>query len=81
MSQSLNSIHVNSPARSDTTLALIELSSTNHGDTGSIFKVSKAANQPSQVANCYGVGGTGGKSRVARHVRALTPGYLSSLLS
>jgi hypothetical protein len=27
---------------------------------------------------CYGVGGTGGKSRVARHVRAASPVYLSS---
>jgi hypothetical protein len=27
--------------------------------------------------NCYGVGGTGGKSRVARHVRAAPPVYLS----
>jgi hypothetical protein len=31
--------------------------------------------------DCYGVGGTGGKSRVARHVRAASPVYLSSRLS
>jgi hypothetical protein len=34
-----------------------------------------------KLGYCYGVGGTRGKSRVARHVRAASPVYLSFLLS
>lgn len=51
MSQSLDSTRANSLAPSDATTVLSILSSTDLGDTGSLFRAPKAANQPSNVTN------------------------------